>query len=824
MPKLIVKKNETALAEYALPEARKVCLVGSGIDCDLRIEDQSLPDHLLRVDRLDGCYYLEAMDDKTVLHMNGKALSGREQIVDGDELSFAPYEFLFENQSPLQAPHSELESEEIRRIEHEFAQNAVTSEPAFPPEQKRPGGGTQAVEVLESARVAGVAESEGPHFAEAGEVPLPFSLVAVYGPYLGKRYPLKNGDTRIGRDTTLNDIVIRKNEHGSLDPSISRRHATVSYRDGHFFVSDKRSKTRTYVNQLKLAPEDEQILDEGDEIEVVSDQNSTIFRLVGNHDHACTPPKKAGTWWVRHAHHAGLLLSVLFALGSATAVGFSCSQRQTLNSAPAQLKFFEETWYQGPATQLADVTGAEPGPRQSTVAAADLTGDSAVDIVFADADGGLHVLDGVDKNPIWENEHIRVQNEISIVLADMNQNGLQDVLVLGSDSRLRGLDGKTGAEMWLSPLLGDRISGAPVVDDFDGDGLKDVLVASAGGRISVGYGDVSALKWKQVDTHVSIESTPASADLDGDGRSEIFLGTSEGKLLLIDGATAQVSRIYDPAPEFEAAAAGHGPAQSLRAPTVIFDVNGDDKPDLLLATSRGENVAVAGSDLAPIWHEKLHVESDASSGPAGAAAGKIDNDERLDAVLASDVALRVIRGGAAPEDAKSRIVWEYYADPEDPFVSPLTLVDLNKDGSDEVIVAGRSGSIFVFNGADGKLISEIHNENNPVVSPILVADVAGNGQIDLVFTRTDGNVHLVQTNSPTLKDEVLWGQAYGTANQRAVRPQINAKTAGSDFAGVAFGLLFLLTAGATFHSQRSRRNKIEENQSDEDVYPQPPEG
>lgn len=40
----------------------------------------------------------------------------------------------------------------------------------------------------------------------------PYYLLAIYGPYRGKRYQLRYSETKIGRDVKLNDVVIRQNK------------------------------------------------------------------------------------------------------------------------------------------------------------------------------------------------------------------------------------------------------------------------------------------------------------------------------------------------------------------------------------------------------------------------------------------------------------------------------------------------------------------------------------------------------------------------------------------------------------------------------------
>lgn len=126
-----------------------------------------------------------------------------------------------------------------------------------------------------------------------------FYLLAIYGPYRGEQYALDKEEIRIGRSQELNDIVIQKTKNGCMDSSISRLHAIINNKEGRFYINDKQSKTGTYVNQYKLDSEEEIELIENDEIEIVSNCKSTIFRFVSCNHLDFSFPKKAGVWWIR---------------------------------------------------------------------------------------------------------------------------------------------------------------------------------------------------------------------------------------------------------------------------------------------------------------------------------------------------------------------------------------------------------------------------------------------------------------------------------------------------------------------------------------------
>jgi two-component system cell cycle response regulator len=93
----------------------------------------------------------------------------------------------------------------------------------------------------------------------AGKFPASQScLVVIYGPELGRRFELKEGDIVIGRDAA-SDVRV------DLD-NVSRRHARVSRKLGRAFVTDLESTNGTFVNDGEVLQETE--LRSGDLIKI----------------------------------------------------------------------------------------------------------------------------------------------------------------------------------------------------------------------------------------------------------------------------------------------------------------------------------------------------------------------------------------------------------------------------------------------------------------------------------------------------------------------------------------------------------------------------
>jgi pSer/pThr/pTyr-binding forkhead associated (FHA) protein len=104
-------------------------------------------------------------------------------------------------------------------------------------------------------------------------------LVATAGPLKGQHWDLKSGETRIGRESGQNDIVIRFDAQGNVDNSVSRRHASVHVVGDRVYVEDAGSAAGTFVNGNAIPPRQRVEVKAQDLIEIRSSRESTLLRV-----------------------------------------------------------------------------------------------------------------------------------------------------------------------------------------------------------------------------------------------------------------------------------------------------------------------------------------------------------------------------------------------------------------------------------------------------------------------------------------------------------------------------------------------------------------
>jgi uncharacterized protein (TIGR03437 family) len=264
-------------------------------------------------------------------------------------------------------------------------------------------------------------------------------------------------------------------------------------------------------------------------------------------------------------------------------------------------------------------------PNLSLVAVADLNGDNYPDLIFestlkdslvtyasAKGDGTFPTTvvvpwpaDVLIPNNIEPAPHV-----VNVLTADFNGDGKPDITVAVERLTQPYNLGKPFTEVWLYTLFSNKSGGFAnpqlftlmaasgiLVGDFDGNGTLDLAIFGTDSPINnatvyfvASYGLSSSGTPPQTlpgETTASVKSPAAAADLNGEGRSRIVtasghqIGFSIVNTVYIYSAT---SKDVVPAGSFDLASA----ATDL----IVVDLNGDGKPDLVIANTANTTIAI----------------------------------------------------------------------------------------------------------------------------------------------------------------------------------------------------------------------------------------
>ncbi|UCE06067.1 MAG: FHA domain-containing protein [bacterium] len=805
MPKIVVKRKAEVYKEFSIRPFQSRITIGSEGGNDLIIDDKKVSLHHLVIEKDGTHYYVRDNHSAFGSFLNGERIANRALLSSGDEIKLGDHSLIFENVLFEKSDSDDNQSESVETIEAvdiSTDQTLTISELDTEPKE------------VDSNELQLEEPTEQPP-AITTKIPpddlVPHYLLTIYGPYLGKKYRLNFGVTRIGRDNTLNDIVIRENNKGEVDPSISRRHATIFMEDGNYLIMDKRSKTRTRVNRQQLGEDDVVQLFVNDEIEVVSDQKSTIFRFVPESQMDYSPPKKSGYWWIRNSTWVIRAISAFATILLITLLFNSWAKLSVIQQKPSPLKFNEKPFIADRHIQNVPLQPSETVSIMSSLApsVADLDGDEYVDIVYVDKIAYLNVINGKTGKPLWNKSlSYQVQLPLGVVIADLNNNQLPDILIPANNSIVHAIDGKTGIEIWTSPLFGGLFSGNPVIADLNGDGLQDVFVCSQSGQIHIGYGGLANPEWSTLQVEAEIKCTPSAGDIDNDGLPEVLVGTENGKVLIFDGTKDNFSQIIDINEEFQKAKGSFFEDHPIRQRVAIGKLNSDNYVDFVVLTEQNHIIAMNGKDLKRLWFDEL--ESGFLGSPvAPPTLADLNADGRLNVVLVTSDNTIIAYDGAGKGGGQKKINWGYIPENREQFVSYPVLVDINKDKNIDVLVAGFYGGLYMFNGQDGKLIkgyTAINSIEEAIIATPMVADLKNDKNLDILLRKNNDSFSILQTNCRVERSAVIWGQLNFDAFQsgcNSLRKQSGTKFYLAILLSIAFLMVIM---GYNIYEPLRRRN------------------
>ena len=147
----------------------------------------------------------------------------------------------------------------------------------------------------------------------------------------------------------------------------------------------------------------------------------------------------------------------------------------------------------------AHALGSEPLAAPTLV---DVDGDGALDVVVGDEAGRVHALEGRTGRPLWSRSLQtaptgRATIESGIAAADLDGDGANELVAASWDGTVAALRASNGHTIWQAHEDG-RVRASPVLVDVDGDGRLEVIVAWEAGATRILDGGTGRELWSTV--------------------------------------------------------------------------------------------------------------------------------------------------------------------------------------------------------------------------------------------------------------------------------------------------------------------------------------
>ncbi|HEX3622441.1 MAG TPA: VCBS repeat-containing protein [Acidimicrobiales bacterium] len=398
---------------------------------------------------------------------------------------------------------------------------------------------------------------------------------------------------------------------------------------------------------------------------------------------------------------------------------------------------------------------------QGGLAAGDLDGDGLSDAVLATG----HSLDLFLQRAghLTAGPSITLAGVGEVEVADVDGDGHPDLVASGSGG-VSVLHGAGGAVFDAPAVLTTDVQSEVQVGDVTGDGRADIVTCSGPGVLvfaGVAGGSFAPAAAYQGDA--PCESV-ALADVNGDGRQDVsFIGGGSRPESRLDVLAQQADGGLSPAATYRT-------CDNPRAVTA-GDTNGDGRADLVVLHGSARSVGVhAQAPDHTLDPERLYGTASSSSGsPKALAVGDVNGDHRPD-ILIADVlhGLVVLLGQtAAPSTTTSSSILPTTTSTTAPpgpgtplfdaFQSfdvhgaPQSVVsgDFNGDGRTDLAIAtvghdpDNDNKVFVFyQGTDGNLQRAVRFDTDIVpgadIGLLGAGDIDGDGHTDLVLRMRAG--------------------------------------------------------------------------------------
>jgi hypothetical protein len=335
----------------------------------------------------------------------------------------------------------------------------------------------------------------------------------------------------------------------------------------------------------------------------------------------------------------------------------------------------------------------------------------------------------------------------NVAMGDLDGDGRADLAVVNNNSNTLSIFRNTGAtdSISLAARIDYTTGDAPfnvTIDDLDGDGKKEVIVAD--------YYDNTISVYKNVSSNGSIALAPRVSyatgenpiyvtvgDLNADGLPEIVAVNNNSYTVSVFKNTSVNGNLsFSPSVQF---AAGNWPWACS-----ISDLNGDAKPDIVVANYYGNSISVLRNT--GTWNSiSFATKVDYATGnyPSHVFTGDLDGDSKPDIIVPNS-------------DSQTFSIFKNISDSSAIILAPKTdyaagfiplyvaMGNLDGDGKPDLCVVNfGSNTISVFKNTSSigtiSLAPKVDYVTEMSPRNVVIGDLNGDGKPELAFINSNAN-------------------------------------------------------------------------------------